>query len=101
MDYFELEHAIEEWAEEKGIFENGTTRGQAYKTLEEALEMHEAVINNYTKESIIDGIGDIAVTLIIQCKMQNITLEECMEHAYNQIKNRKGKMSNGVFVKES
>jgi len=47
-----------------------------------------------------DAIGDIMVTLIIQCKMQGMDLQDCLESAYNVIKNRTGKMVDGVFVKD-
>ena len=49
---------------------------------------------------IIDAIGDIMVTLIIQAKLQDLSLEECLESAYNVIAERKGKMINGQFVKD-
>lgn len=99
MDYFELECAVEAWAKEKGILEKGTPMAQSIKTLEEALELSSA-IDKGNKQEIIDAIGDVTVTLIIQCKMQGVSLEYCLEHAYNQIKNRKGTMMNGKFVKE-
>lgn len=100
MDYFELESVIEEWAKNKGILEKGTPEGQAMKTLEETLEFVKAVKEKNLPE-IMDGIGDIVVTLIIQCKMQQITLEACLEYAYNQIKDRQGSMIDGKFVKKS
>ena len=34
-------------------------------------------------------------------KEYNTTLEETLEMAYNEIKDRKGKMIDGVFVKEA
>ena len=45
-------------------------------------------------------MGDIMVTLIIQAKMQDLSLEECLESAYNVIAKRTGKMVNGQFVKD-
>lgn len=100
MDYFELECAVETWAEEKGILSKATPMAQAFKTLEECTELGIAV-NNNDREEIIDAIGDIMVTLIIQAKMQNLKLEECLESAYNVIAKRTGKMVNGQFVKDS
>ena len=100
MDYFELECAVETWAEEKGILSKATPMTQAFKTLEECTELGVAV-NNNDREEIIDAIGDIMVTLIIQAKMQNLKLEECLESAYNVIAKRTGKMVNGQFVKDS
>ncbi len=99
MDYFELETAVIDWAEQKGIFSKGTPMAQAIKTLEETTELCVAV-NTNDKEEIKDAIGDIMVTILIQAKMQNLGLEECLESAYNIINKRKGKMINGQFVKE-
>ena len=73
---------------------------QALKTLEETTELCTA-INNNDPEEIADAMGDIMVTLIIQAKMQGVTLEKCLEGAYKIIAKRKGKMINGQFVKES
>jgi len=98
MDYFELECVIEEWAAEKGILEKATPMAQALKTLEECTELCTA-INKNDRLEIIDAIGDIMVTLIIQAKMQGLSLEECLESAYNVISKRTGKMVDGQFVK--
>ena len=99
MDYFELECAVESWAEEKGILEKATPMAQALKTLEETTELCTA-INADDREEIIDAMGDIMVTLIIQAKMQNVSLEYCLKSAYNVISKRTGKMVNGQFVKD-
>jgi NTP pyrophosphatase (non-canonical NTP hydrolase) len=99
MNYSELEAAVEQWAEEKGILANATTLRQCDKTQEEVNELYTAIIEDNRPE-IIDAIGDIMVTLIIQAKMQNLSLEECLESAYNVIAKRTGKMVNGQFVKD-
>jgi hypothetical protein len=41
------------------------------------------------------------VTIIIQAKMQNMSLVECLEGAYNIIAKRTGKMVDGQFVKDA
>lgn len=99
-DYFELEAAVEAWAEEKGIFEKATPARQMDKTIEEVMELKKAIHEN-DREGIIDGIGDVMVTLIIQTKMQNLTIEECLNHAYEIISKRTGKMIDGQFVKDA
>ena len=100
MDYFELEAAVEGWAQEKGIFAKATPMAQALKTLEETTELCTAINNNDGPE-IVDAIGDIMVTLIIQAKMQKLSLESCLESAYHVISKRTGKMVNGQFVKDN
>lgn len=99
MSYTNLEIAVEQWAEEKGIIDKATPIAQALKTLEETTELCVA-INNNDKAEIIDAIGDIVVTLIIQCRMQDVLLEECLQSAYDVISKRTGKMINGQFVKD-
>jgi NTP pyrophosphatase (non-canonical NTP hydrolase) len=99
MDYFELETAVEQWAADKGILEKATPMAQSLKTLEEATELCVA-INANDRAEIIDAMGDIMVTLIIQAKMQDLSLEKCLESAYNIIAKRTGKMVNGQFVKD-
>jgi len=99
MDYFELECAVENWAKEKEILDKATPMAQALKTLEETTELCTA-INNDDRAEIIDAMGDIMVTLIIQAKMQDLSLEECLESAYNVITKRTGRMINGQFVKD-
>jgi NTP pyrophosphatase (non-canonical NTP hydrolase) len=98
MKYYELESAVEKWAEDKNILNKSIPIKQAMKTQEELTELCNAILDNNSDE-IKDAIGDIMVTLIIQAKMQNFKIEECLESAYNVIKNRTGKMINGQFVK--
>lgn len=95
----DLEIKIIQWANERGIFEHGTRAGQHTKTEEEILELREA-IHAKDREAIKDAIGDSVVTLINQAHMNGFTLKECVEHAYNQIKDRKGTMIDGIFIKE-
>jgi NTP pyrophosphatase (non-canonical NTP hydrolase) len=99
-DYFELECAIEVWAEEKGILAQATPIKQAMKTQEELTELCNAILND-DKEEIKDAIGDIVVTLIIQAKMQGLTIEECLNTAYDVISKRTGQMVNGQFIKDT
>lgn len=95
-----LENEIEIWGYARGITVNGKPLGQAKKTIEEAEELLLAVHEN-DREGIKDAIGDIVVTLIMQCALQGFNLTECMEAAYNEIKDRKGYLNeHGIFVKE-
>lgn len=98
--YNELEALVIAWATQKGILENGTTLSQAMKTSEEVYELQDAIFNNDTEE-IIDALGDILVTIIIQAEMQGLSLVECLESAYNVIAKRTGKMVGGQFVKDA
>jgi NTP pyrophosphatase (non-canonical NTP hydrolase) len=100
MDYNQLESLVIEWAANKGILEKATTAAQANKTMEECQELIDAIQDD-NREEISDALGDILVTIIIQAKMQNMSLIECLEGAYNVIAKRTGKMVNGQFVKDA
>lgn len=95
----ELIKKVVEWGKERGILENASAIAQSSKTLEEAVELNTAIIKD-DDEGISDGIGDVLVTLILQCEIQGLRLEDCLQKAYDEIKGRKGKMVNGIFVKE-
>jgi NTP pyrophosphatase (non-canonical NTP hydrolase) len=99
MDYFELETCIIEWAKERRIFLESNPMKQSYKTLEEVTELINAIYDR-DKTGIKDALGDIMVTLIIQAEMQGVDLEDCMTDVFKIISKRKGKMINGLFVKD-
>lgn len=98
-----IENVIE-WANDREIFDKSNPEKQILKIIEEVQETQDAIKNyDCTEEKfnhIIDGIGDTVVNLIILCEMYQVSLQECTEYAYKQIKDRKGKMINGIFVKE-
>ena len=98
--YNELEALVIAWATQKGILQNGTPRAQAMKTWEETDELITAIEND-DREEIIDALGDILVTIIIQAEMQGVSLTECLNSAYNVISKRTGKMVDGQFVKDN
>ena len=70
------------------------------KLIEEAGELAKALLDDNIDE-VEDAIGDIVVMLTNLAELNDLKIERCIETAYNQIKNRKGVMSNGTFVKES
>lgn len=87
------------WAKDRGIFEKGTPLAQMEKTEEEVAELRAAIEQN-DKAEVIDAIGDIIVTLIIQAEMQGVDIEPCLREAYEIINQRTGKMVDGKFVKD-
>ena len=94
------EFEVMQWAEARGIYENGTALGQAKKTLEEAGELLAAVAANDRKE-IADAIGDVVVTLVNVAVLTDMDVRQCFYNAYKVIEPRKGYMNkNGQFVKE-
>lgn len=97
MIEFEL---IRNWAENKGIFDNSTPKNQVMKLVEEMGELSKA-IQEQNKAEIEDAIGDCMVVLIILASMNGLYAENCLDTVYSVISKRKGKMVNGVFVKEN
>jgi len=76
-----------------------TLKTQFGKTLEEVQELHVAIHDN-DHDGITDGIGDTAVTLIMLSELHGVSFEDCIEFAYNQIKDRTGKTVGGVYIKD-
>ena len=90
---------IRDWAKERGLYDKGDTKTQTLKLLEEAGEICRAVLKN-NHDDVVDGIGDCVVVLTNLAELQGVSIEECIAQAYNEIKNRKGKMYNGTFKKD-
>ena len=97
--FTELEIKVRNWAMEKGIDKPENAPKQMLKVMEEVGETTGALLKNNEAE-LKDGIGDSFVTLIILCQQLGYSPTECLQLAYNEIENRKGKTVNGVFVKE-
>ena len=96
MSQFDL---IREWANERGLYDKGDVKTQTLKLLEEAGEICRAVLKD-DKEQIIDGIGDCVVVLTNLAELNNVSIEDCINAAYDEISNRTGKMVNGTFKKD-
>lgn len=95
------EFQVMRWAEERGIYKNGTALGQAKKTLEEAGELLVAIAAN-DKAEIADALGDVMVTLVNVAVLTDMDLRSCFYKAYKVIEPRKGHMNKaGQFVKEA
>ena len=87
------------WAEERGLYNQGDPKTQTLKLMEEAGEICRAVLKKDEPE-IIDGIGDCVVVLTNLAHLCGTSIEQCIDAAYNEIKDRKGKMDNGTFKKD-
>lgn len=95
----ELVNLVEQWAKDKNLDQAESSK-QMLKVVEEVGEVASALARN-ERDNLKDGIGDVVVTLIILAMQNDLTLHECLTTAYDEIKGRKGKTVNGVFVKES
>ena len=88
------------WADERGIYKNGDSKTQYIKLQEESGELARAILKKDKKE-LIDAIGDMVVVLTNLAALEGMQIENCIDSAYNEIKSRKGKMTNGTFVKQT
>ena len=89
---------IRQWAKERGIYDKGNSHTQYVKLMEEAGELAAALLNKDSYE-IKDAIGDMVVVLTNLAALEGMTIENCIDSAYNEIANRTGTMLNGTFVK--
>jgi len=97
----QFEAAIRKWSNDRGLIEGTTVFKQYCKLHEELLELGDAlIIPSIPLRHIKLEIGDMQVVLANICTQLGCTLEECAWLAYDKIKDRKGKMINGTFVKE-
>ena len=91
---------IREWAENRGLYSKGDAKTQYIKLQEEAGELAQAILKDDQPE-VIDAIGDMVVVLTNLAHLRGVSIEHCIESAYDVINKRKGSMVNGTFVKET
>jgi len=97
--YANIFDKIRNWADVRGIYDEGNTIIQYVKLQEEAGELAKALLNS-DHDEVVDAIGDMVVVLTNLAHMEGLEIETCIASAYNEIKNRKGEMINGTFVKD-
>ena len=85
------------WHEDRNLIEGSTDKDQVLKLQQELGELSDSVCK---QKDVRDDLGDMMVIMLNIMKRNDITMEECLETAYNDIKDRKGKMVDGVFIKE-
>jgi NTP pyrophosphatase (non-canonical NTP hydrolase) len=100
MTFSKLEDAVKQWARDRKIIPNSTAKVQLLKTMSELGELADATAKG-DAEGVVDGIGDVLVTLIIYAELSGLTLTDCLHEAYLTIKDRRGTLTpEGIFVKE-
>ena len=88
---------VKQWHYDRNLIDGSTDKDQFHKLLEEVMELQKSLT---TGRPIHDDIGDIMVVLINLAERNKTSLEECLTVAYHDIKDRKGQMIDGIFVKE-
>lgn len=99
MTLAQLELEVIQWAQSKGLLSAENSHAQMCKVAEEVGETASALLKG-DRAALKDGIGDIAVTIIILAAQNDMTLNGCLTAAYNEIKNRTGRIERGTFIKD-
>jgi NTP pyrophosphatase (non-canonical NTP hydrolase) len=99
MNIQETTKLIEKWAADRNLITADPFK-QTLKLGEEFGELCQGLAKN-NRDLVIDSIGDMFVVLTILSQQIGVNIEYCVAAAYDEIKDRKGKMINGVFIKES
>lgn len=118
---------IAQWHKDRNLINGATDNSQFKKFIEEGIELYATLNPTFTSneirirlqnmiqelydndriqqapegKTIEDDVGDINVVLINLLERNGFTMQQCLEVAWNDIKDRKGKMIDGVFVKEA
>ena len=115
MNLQETIEAVRAWGIARNITGpngKGTLLGQLSKTQEELTETRDAAIEWHLaddcdpdykgamREQLIDGLGDVFVTIVLAAEMAGLRIEDCLQAAYDEIKGRTGRMEGGVFIKD-
>jgi NTP pyrophosphatase (non-canonical NTP hydrolase) len=91
---------VTRWATDRNLIGGSEPRDQMLKLVEEIGELATA-IQKKDRLGQIDAIGDCAVVLCIVAAQLGLSFDECQEAAWSEIKDRRGRLIDGVFVKEA
>ena len=94
----ELIYLTTEWHHARNLIAGSTDKDQFCKLIQECGELSD---NMCKGRDMKDDIGDIMVVLINIMERNNYSMMDCLETAWIDIKDRKGKMVDGIFVKEA
>lgn len=90
---------IRDWAEARNLIAGSTPEKQFLKLIEEVGELGAGMARG-NHDGVMDGIGDAFVVLTILAAQHGMDIEECIAAAWSEIKDRKGRMVDGVWIKE-
>jgi len=95
---YHLIRNITQWHHDRNLIDGSTDKDQLAKLIQEMGELSDNICKG---KNVADDIGDMIVVLINIAERNGLTIENCLEQAWNDIKDRKGKMIDGIFVKEN
>jgi NTP pyrophosphatase (non-canonical NTP hydrolase) len=91
---------IRQWATDRNLIEGSDIKSQFVKLIEEAGELADAIVKKNDIE-FADAIGDMVVVLTIMAAQNKMLIEDCIDGAWQEIKDRKGRMVDGIFLKDA
>ena len=97
-DLVTLTEKIKQWHHDRNLIDGSSDKDQYLKLIQEAGELSDNICKG---NDIADDIGDMMVVLINIAERNRLTITHCLGVAWEDIKDRKGRMVDGVFVKES
>ena len=95
VEYIEM---MKQWHYDRNLIHGATDKDQVCKLIQEVGELSDNVCKG---RDISDDIGDCIVVLVNIAERNGLSITECCEQAFNDIRDRKGKMVDGIFVKEN
>lgn len=99
-NFTDLQMNIIRWAEQRHIIPHSTPQAQFLKMVSEMGELADGIAKQ-NRDLVIDSVGDVLVCMINMCALLDLDVTECLGHAWDEIKDRKGYMNAaGVFIKE-
>jgi NTP pyrophosphatase (non-canonical NTP hydrolase) len=93
----ELIGLIGQWHHDRNLIDGANDKDQLAKLIQEMGELSDNICK---QRDVADDIGDMIVVLINIAIRNNLSITECLATAYDDIKDRKGTMIDGIFVKE-
>ena len=93
----ELTKLIIQWHYDRNLIDGSSDKDQVLKLMQELGELSDSVCKG---KDVKDDLGDMIVVMLNIMERQGISMEECLQKAYDDIKDRKGRMVDGIFVKE-
>tara|TARA_A200000159_G_scaffold160012_1_gene179484 strand:- start:887 stop:1207 length:321 start_codon:yes stop_codon:yes gene_type:complete len=93
-----LEKNVKQWHIDRNLIDGSDDKSQVMKLIQELGELSDSVCKG---KSVKDDIGDLLVVMINICVRNGVTLDDCLAHSWEEIKDRKGIMRDGVFIKEA
>ena len=93
----ELTNLIAQWHHDRNLIDGSSDKDQVLKLIQELGELSDSVCKG---KDVKDDLGDMMVVMLNIMERQGVSMEECLSTAYNDIKDRKGRMVDGIFIKE-